>query len=46
MIKKTPQGFQVVSETGKFLSRPNLTKDQAQKRLKQVEFFKHLSKSK
>lgn len=41
MIKKTNQGHQVVSESGKPLSKPNLSKSEAQKRLKQVEYFKH-----
>lgn len=44
MIKKTKQGYQVVSEKGKPLSKPNLTKKQAEKRLRQVEYFKHKSK--
>lgn len=41
MIKKTPTGYQVKSEGGKNLSKPNLTKGQAEKRLEQVEYFKH-----
>jgi len=41
MIRKTPQGHQVKSEKGKNLSRPDLTKKEAEKRLRQVEFFKH-----
>lgn len=40
MIVKTKQGYQVKSEKGKALSKPNLTKKQAQKRLQQVEYFK------
>lgn len=40
MITKTKKGYQVKSESGKNLSKPNLTKEQAQKRLKQVEYFK------
>ena len=40
MIRKTSQGHQVVSEKGKPLSKPNLTKAQAKKRLAQVEYFK------
>jgi len=39
-IKRTTKGYQVKSEGGKNLSRPNLTKPQAEKRLKQVEYFK------
>lgn len=41
MIKKTSKGYQVVSESGKHLSKPNLTKEQAQKRLAQVEYYKN-----
>ena len=44
MIKKTSQGYQVKSESGKNLSKPNLTKGQAEKRLKQVEYFKRKGK--
>jgi len=40
MIVKTVQGFVVKSESGKNLSKPNLSKAQAAKRLAQVEFFK------
>jgi len=40
MIKKTPKGYKVVSEKGKNLSKPNLTKGQAEKRLAMVEWFK------
>ena len=40
MITKTKQGYQVTSERGKPLSKPNLTKQQAKKRLQQVEYFK------
>ena len=40
MIKKTETGFKVISEEGKNLSKPNLTKEQAVKRLKQIEWFK------
>lgn len=41
MIKKTSQGYQVKSESGKNMSKPNLSKQEAEKRLKQVEYFKH-----
>lgn len=44
VIKKTSTGYQVKSEKGKNLSKPNLTKEQAKKRLRQVEFFKHQGK--
>lgn len=39
-VKKTSQGYQVKSSKGKNLSKPNLSKKQAQKRLQQVEYFK------
>jgi len=41
MIKKTAKGYIVKSESGKNLSKPNLTKKAAVKRLRQVEWFKH-----
>ena len=41
MIVKTSKGFAVKSESGKNLSKPNLSKAQAAKRLAQVEFFKN-----
>lgn len=44
MIKKTKSGYQVKSEKGKNLSKPNLTKTEAQKRLKQIEYFKRKGK--
>lgn len=44
MIKKTGKGFQVKSESGKNLSKSNLSKAQAKKRLAQVEYFKHQKK--
>jgi len=40
MIKKTGKGYQVKSESGKNLSKPNLSKAKAIMRLKQVEYFK------
>jgi hypothetical protein len=44
MIKRTSKGYQVKSESGKNLSKPNLTKAEADKRLAQVEMFKHMKK--
>jgi hypothetical protein len=44
MIRKTPKGYQVVSHSGKPLSKPNLTRAQAEKRLRQVEYFKRQGK--
>lgn len=41
MIKKTSQGYKVVSEKGKNMSAKNLTKEQAEKRLAEIEYFKH-----
>jgi len=41
MIRKTAGGYKVLSEKGKNLGGPYKTKAQAQKRLRQVEFFKH-----
>lgn len=40
MIVKTSQGYQVKSESGKKLSKADLTKRQAQRRLRQIEYFK------
>ena len=42
MIRKTSTGYKVTSEKGKNLSKPNLTRAQAEKRLAQVEMFKHM----
>ncbi|HKF51409.1 MAG TPA: hypothetical protein VKB26_03795 [Candidatus Acidoferrales bacterium] len=41
MIKKVKGGYKVLSENGKNLGGPYKTKSQAEKRLRQVEFFKH-----
>jgi hypothetical protein len=41
MIKKVAGGYKVLSEKGKNLGGPYKSKAAAQKRLKQVEFFKH-----
>ena len=42
MIKKTSSGYVVKSESGeKKLSKENLTKAEALKRLQQIEWFKH-----
>jgi hypothetical protein len=41
MIVKTPKGYKVTSESGaKNLSKPNLSKGEAVKRLREVEYFK------
>ncbi len=41
MIKKVSGGYQVVSKKGKNLGGPYKSKKEAEKRLRQVEFFKH-----
>jgi ssDNA-binding replication factor A large subunit len=41
MIKKVKEGYKVLSEKGKNLGGPYKTKAEAEKRLRQVEFFKH-----
>jgi hypothetical protein len=41
MITKTGKGYMVKSEKGKNLGGPYKTRDEAKKRLQQVEFFKH-----
>jgi hypothetical protein len=44
MIKKVSGGYKVLSEKGKNLGGPYKTKKEAEKRLRQVEFFKHKGK--
>lgn len=44
MITKSAKGYCVKSEKGKNLGGPYATKQEAQKRLRQVEFFKHKGK--
>jgi hypothetical protein len=41
MIIKKPDGYHVVSSKGKNLGGPYKTLEEAKKRLRQVEFFKH-----
>lgn len=41
MIKRVKQGYQVLSTKGKNLGGPYGTLEEAKKRLRQVEFFKH-----
>jgi hypothetical protein len=41
MIRKKKDGYRVLSEKGKNLGGPYKTKKEAQKRLRQVEYFKH-----
>jgi len=40
MIRKVPSGYKVVSSKGKNLCGPYKTRAAAEKRLRQVEFFK------
>ena len=42
MIVRTKKGYKVVAHSGKALSRDDLTMDQAEKRLRQVEQFKNM----
>lgn len=44
MIKKVAGGYKVVSKEGKNLGGPYKSKEAAQKRLVQVEWFKHKGK--
>ncbi len=39
MVKQTSKGWIVKSESGKTLSRPYPTKQQAQKRLAQIHYY-------
>ena len=41
MISKTKQGYIVKSESGRVLSKAYPTREQAQKRLRQIEHFKN-----
>jgi hypothetical protein len=41
VIKKTKEGYKVTSEKGKNLGGPYKTKAAAEKRLREVEYFKH-----
>ncbi len=41
MIKKVKGGYKVLSSKGKNLGGPYKTLAEAQRRLRQVEFFKH-----
>lgn len=41
MIRKSGSGYKVVSHSGKNLGGPYKSKEAAQKRLRQVEYFKH-----
>jgi len=41
MIRKLKQGYVVLSEKGRNLGGPYRSREEAEKRLRQVEFFKH-----
>jgi hypothetical protein len=40
LIRKTPRGYRVVSEKGKNLGGPYKTRAEAEKRLRQVDYWK------
>jgi hypothetical protein len=44
MIKKTKSGYEVLSKSGKKMSKKNLTKKDAKKRILEIEYFKHKGK--
>ena len=46
MIIRTSKGHKVVSSKGKNLSKDNLSKGEAEKRLREIEYFKHKDKKK
>lgn len=41
MVVERPDGFYVLSEKGKILGGPYANREAAEKRLQQVEYFKH-----
>lgn len=43
-IKRSGKGYVVKSKSGKNLSKPGISKKAAEKRLRQVEYFKHKKK--
>lgn len=44
MVRKEKGGYKVYSEKGKPLSKTYKTKKEANRRLQQIEFFKHKKK--
>lgn len=44
MIRKTSSGYVVRAESGRNLSKPNLSKSEAEDRLSEIEKFKHMDK--
>lgn len=45
-IRKIDGKYIIYSKKGKKLSKPYTSEEEAKKRLKQIEFFKHLAKNK
>lgn len=45
MIKKTSKGYQVLSEKGKNLGGPYKSKEEAQERLREIEYYKSHKKA-
>lgn len=45
MIKKVKEGYKVVAESGRNMGTYP-TREQAEKRLRQIEMFKHMKKGK
>ena len=46
MIRRTSKGYKVVSKKGKNLSKDDLSKGEAEERLREIEYFKHKGKKK
>ena len=44
MIKKIGNGYKIYSKEGKNLGGPYATRAEAEKRLREVEYFKHVKK--
>jgi hypothetical protein len=44
MIVKTKEGYVIKSKSGQVVSKPYKDKKDAEKRLKEIEFFKHKKK--
>ncbi len=44
MIVKRKDGYHVLSEKGKNMGGPYKTREEAEKRLRQVEYFKHVKR--
>lgn len=42
MIVKVKTGYNVYSESGKHMGGPYKTREEAKKRLAQIEYFKHI----